>query len=89
MSSSKIVLLVGNLIVNMNIFSCRHRVVPGVFGNQLGYCIEVIQQMLTQALSCQLPEVSGIIETTQHLCRLVLPAACKYTSACRMGNCDG
>jgi len=36
-------------------FSCS--VVPGIFGNQLNYCVDVINQMLVQALGCQHKEV--------------------------------
>jgi hypothetical protein len=33
-------------------------VVPGVFGNQLSYCVDVIRQMLIQALESEAKEVS-------------------------------
>ena len=39
-------------------FSCS--VVPGIFGNQLNYCVDVINQMLVQALGCQHKEVGTL-----------------------------
>ena len=41
------------------------RVVPGIFGNQLSYCIEVIRQMLTQALQSSDNQVWHNVELTR------------------------
>ena len=41
-------------------------VVPGVFGSQLAYCIDVIRQVMVQALKCPHEEVRAATEEVEY-----------------------
>lgn len=41
-------------------FRPLYSVVPGIFGNQLNYCVDVINQMLVRALESQHKEVGHV-----------------------------
>ena len=42
-------------------------VVPGVFGNQLQYCVASIKQLLQQALKASQTEVGVVNACTEHI----------------------